>query len=602
MKTERVLFSLLSPAPQHQRLARRKQRKALVYLNSQSSRLMICLATCLASRLACLMCVISAVGCSFVEFEPSPYTPRDLKVVYSPQEDLTFLSWRLRESADLSLVRFEYWDTEAELWRPLSLSNSPYPASPYACGLLDVCLQAQLEGRFVWADLTQRDRNPPLRALHEEGGVYGPLELQQVTAERTFDVTPIAIDKNLRFDPKRFDWFADNNVPLKRAYEWRLVESEAGLNEEDALTHTLDPCKPSRALSAWRSLEDRVLSAEWTSSAACLSARPLSNKRDFEPAVVTTPLPPSALLTAREERYRAPTLTPPAFFISLSDLLVRSERRCAQLKSEILTALREGFSRFPSATREDLGDFTPVTPVGDEPLLGCAQEANRQYPLVELLERVKGAVNPLAPEGVSLIIVYINNSDEPLSPELSVQLDQLFDELTALEHLKVYGIKVSGEGTPDGYWRHFIPWRALEVSSFEDQLLNLGERVFPFRTLDFVSGETSISLPAPRAEASPLSFKLCELTPERFLKFEIDGEVAPFVERDQVTPWGAGANPLLYVDLPPQDRVDDDDYREERVSAVYEVCVRFCDYPFRSQSGVDFSSWLAEQSCQWGAR
>jgi len=529
-----------------------------------------------------------------VEFEPSPYTPRRLEVVYSAQEDVTFLSWRLRDSADLSLVRFEYWDLAEGAWAPLTPSRALFPAAPYACGDGDVCLQFQLAGRALWPESADPSAPPPLRALHEEGGVFGPLDLRQREVDVTFDVDPIAIDLNVRFDPRRYDWFAENRVPLKRSYEWRLAASAAATGEEDAAAHTRDACGDDLP-GPWRPLSAPTLPEGWVEGGRCLRARP--RRADGGGARVVAPLPPSATLAGRDLRFRPRRLTPRAFLITLTDLNVRSESRCATLKSEILGAVRDAFRRFPAAARADLGDFVPLAPLDAQPLSACRQDADRLYPITALLSAVKGAVNPLAPEEVSLIFVYLNNSDDPLSGVAAAQFATLLVELNALPNLYVYGLAVAGGAVSALPWQRFVPWRARESSSFKDAIKNLSKRAFPLRTMDFVAGETPIPLTAPPAVNSPRSFRLCALTPDRLLFVRTDeGDVA---DRAALFSWGV-EDPALYVDIPPQNRVEDAAYFDEEQGVSYEVCSRFCDYPFRKRAGADFPSWRAATVCQWG--
>jgi hypothetical protein len=547
-------------------------------------------AAALAGALASSLC-----GCSFVEFEPSPYTPRRLEVVYSTQEDVTFLSWRLRDSADLSLVRFEYWDLDAEEWAPLVPSRALFPASPYPCGDGDICLQYQLKGRVLWPESADPNTPSPLRALHEDGGVFGPLDLRQRAVDVTFDVDPIAIDLNVRFDPRRYDWFAENGVPLKRSYQWRLAESWARTLENTSSSHTDTACG-APIDTDWRPLTTPTLPEGWVEEGRCLTARPL--RSDSQGAEVTAPLPPSALIAARTLNYRPARLTPRAFLITLTDLNVRSASRCATLTSEIIGAVRESFNRrFPAAVRQDLGDFFPLAPIDAQRLSGCRQEPDRLYPVAELLSAVKGAVNPLAPEEVSLIFTYLNNSDDPLEGVAAAQFAALLVELNAIPNLFVYGLAIAGGSVDALPWRRFLPWRARESSSFEDAIVNLSKSAFPLRTMDFLPGETPIVLPAPPSPSSPLSLRLCELTPERFLSLR-SGPGFESTDREGTFPWGT-SDPELFVDIPPQDRVEDSAYYDESQVVTYEACARFCDYPFRTRSGDDYLSWLSAPVCQW---
>ena len=81
-----------------------------------------------------------------MRFEKSPYAVRGLDVVYSEQEDLTFISWRLRDDADPNRVSFEL--NQGGQWLPLDLTRAPFPAEPFECDGDYLCFQYQLSGRY----------------------------------------------------------------------------------------------------------------------------------------------------------------------------------------------------------------------------------------------------------------------------------------------------------------------------------------------------------------------------------------------------------------------------------------------------------------------
>ncbi|MFU8805842.1 MAG: hypothetical protein ACNA8W_18665, partial [Bradymonadaceae bacterium] len=110
-----------------------------------------------------LLATISA--CSFIEFERGPYAVRGLDVVYSEQEDLTFLVWRLRNDALLDQVGFELY--EGGEYIPLDLSAAPYPGDGYGCDRTYVCFQYQLPGRYEFPDGVR-----PVRSLHARHGLF----------------------------------------------------------------------------------------------------------------------------------------------------------------------------------------------------------------------------------------------------------------------------------------------------------------------------------------------------------------------------------------------------------------------------------------------
>ena len=155
-------------------------------------------------------------------FEPSPYTPRSVGVVYSEQEDVTFLFWRLDESADLELVSFEYFDPSVSAWTTLKLSEAIYPAAPRACAD-SWCFQYQLPGKVTWARSAEslegfgrelNSENRAVRSYHQDGVYFGALDVRQRSVELTMGLDPIAINRNVLFDSRRFDYFKTVNLTL----------------------------------------------------------------------------------------------------------------------------------------------------------------------------------------------------------------------------------------------------------------------------------------------------------------------------------------------------------------------------------------------------
>ena len=328
------------------------------------------------------------------------------------------------------------------------------------------------------------------------------------------------------------------------------------------------------------------------------------------PPSVVMPMPPSALLSAHNLTYTPPRETPLTFFFSLKDLLVRSERRCGMLEEEIISTLRARFrADTPAAQQVDLGDFSPVTPVTNEPYQGCDQPFDRLYPSTEIVDEIKSEIIDQGSDDQVIFAVYLNNSDDPLPDQAARSFEQIFNDLYALPNTRLFLIIIAGNGLSNTPFSSLslpevteqrIPWRAREVTPFDEQMEALSEGLFPFHTVLFSSGMTPIPIPTPRS-SDPQEFKICALTPNALQYVSIEGEGTFNAVRtgpQQSYPWGMITPPELYINLLDQKRVTNYDLIKETVILRYEICEAYCDFPFITQSGISYASWSAQTICQ----
>ena len=113
--------------------------------------------------------LICLTACANIEFELSPYAPRDVIFVDSEQEDLHFIFWRLGPTIDPEKVEFELYRNGK--WGKINLNSAPFPASPYACEKKKVkatCYQFQSQQRLNYLE----NGMVPLRAVHVDEGIY----------------------------------------------------------------------------------------------------------------------------------------------------------------------------------------------------------------------------------------------------------------------------------------------------------------------------------------------------------------------------------------------------------------------------------------------
>lgn len=540
-----------------------------------------------------LMCACVALGswsCANVRFEKSPYAVRGFDVVYSRQEDVTFLVWRLRSSAAPDRVTFELYQSGD--YRPIELGDALFPAEPYECEEFYLCFQYQLPGRYTWPDEIER----PLRSIHEDEGLYAGSEPRVKFAEITFGIDPIALGRNTSIDPRRLDWFELESIPMRRAYQWQLTESErvSYLTESNNVGDCIAPDEGD-----WSEMEERVNPGDiaWVEQPMCMAARP--RRRDGLGVMRNVPFPPSPMLAGEQQDYVPREERPPVVYLYLADTLIKSTSRCERALNGITGRIDRNFgSRAPNSVR--LGVFTPLDPQLGRPLSGCEQRADQDYPVRQMLEVIKQAAAELDPQRVRLVIVYLNNVDLPPSDRVANQLDEFFFELTTIQNIIPYAYAIGSNLVLELFeWHATLGWQPIDDEIFIEDIKTWGDTTLPFRTmLHEPNTPIRINKPVP-AENTPQRFKICAITPEvlSFIGLPASRQLTPPIYDNYV--WPTGDNPEYLVDLIPQVLIPNSDYVRTQVSVEIETCERFCDHPFRTASGRDLLSWEGTEKCQW---
>ncbi len=538
------------------------------------------------------MCtLLGSWSCANVRFEKSPYAIRGIDVVYSRQEDATFIVWRLRESASPDRVRFElYQDGD---YRPIELSEALFPAEPFPCEQFYLCFQYQLPGRYTWPEQITR----PLRSIHVDEGLYAGSIPRQLEAEITFGIDPIALGRNTSIDPRRLDWFALNDIPLQRDYQWQLTPSE----RTPYLTSTVDAGEciaPDE--QDWKTIRGDAVSPDdpaWVEDPVCMAARP--RRRDDLGVVRNVPFPPAPMLVAEQQDYVPREERPPIIYLYLVDTLIKSSVRCNRAIDGITGRIDQNFgARAPGAVR--LGVFTPLDPQFGRPNSGCEQRSDQDYPTRQMLEAIKQAAAELEPQDVRLVLVYINNVDLPPSGRVLAQLEEFLFEIDAIDNIFPYTYAVGSNLVLSlAEWNDSIGWQPIDNEIFIEDLKAWGDFTLPFRTmLHDPTTPVRINVPVP-AETRPRRFKVCAVTPDVLTQIGLPGDVALFPPGLDNYIWPAFDDPEYFVDLQPQILVPSSEYVRTQVSVTIESCERFCDHPYRTASGRDLTSWIDTEVCQW---
>ncbi len=536
------------------------------------------------SRISAMGAVLACVlvcGCTFVEFERSPYAARDLVVVYSSQEDLSFLSWKLGEEADVEAADFElYRDGD---YRPIEIDRAPYPAAPYSCGNKEQCVQFQVDGR-----LPISSEASPVRTVHE--GIWGGPRPEVHSVETTFGIAPFAIDNNDAIDPGLSDWFSANDVPLRRDFEFQLVERAQDCAEA--------------ADNRWRTMgRPSAVDYGWVEQPKCFASRP--KRRDTPGPVLTEPLDPSAETFYERQRYEPTSEQAPIIYGVLLDLHIADESRCHLVKERLLDMVDEAFDARGEPQLLDV--YLPIDAQSGDDIEDCTQSPNRYYPVGEMLLESEVAAAPFDPQDVRVVWLYVNNSRLPVDEELIADLDELSTPPSSQPNLEFFHWSLGygwaraalGSNAQTG-------WRPIDDETLEADIDAFADNTLPFLTMKHDS-ETEVTITRPQGADDPRFFKVCTAQPPYAAVGNAPGQPPEFDATSPAAPWPAadGVEPFYTVELIPQHLVEFSSYRNQPVEIVVEVCSRFCDHAFRTAGGRTFDNWTNPpvprpmEACQW---
>ncbi len=520
-------------------------------------------------------------GCSFIEFESGPYVVRDLEVVYSEQEQTTFFVWRLRDDAVLERVDFElYRDGDYE---PIDLQQTRFPAEPYGCGDGRICFQYQVSGEYELPDGPS-----PIRSRHASEGTFAGPEVTKRRVEETFDIEPVAVERNEAVAPRRFDWFAEEDVPLRRGFEWRFVPADG------------DEC--GQGDGSWQGLSAPTgVDYAWVERSVCFAVRPEAARGEV--VRVAEPLSPSAETYAERQTYTPDRIDAPIAYGIVLDLSVPNEQRCEQVQQTLLDRLRSAVEG--RGESQELGVYRPRSGSDGEPLDGCNQQPGRQLPLAEMSTDASRVAAELSPPEVRVLWIYANNINLEPRDQIRDQLDRWKGGFGEGSDVALFNWAIAANAIlATGGWDYTTGWRPVEDETLAGDIRSFADNYLPFATMDH-EAETEVAIEPVEGADDPEAFKVCRASPFPVAEIGVRSGEGGYDAESPHVPWPEQGEPYYRVEIPPQHLVPRSQYVVREVELVVEVCERFCDHRFRSEDGEIYENWKQTpgsrplEVCRW---
>lgn len=538
--------------------------------------------------LTLLGAVLCLNACANITFELSPYAPRDVDLVYSQQEDLTFMVWRLAGDSDADLVTFDLW--QAGRYQRIDLQRAPYAAAPYPCAN-ELCFQFQVDGRYVLPP----GRQSALRSHHADEGTFTGPDVALVDVVTTIRISPMALGHNTTLDPTLSDWFADNRVPLRRGF---LVNTY--LFPEGRIDTALGGC-PEAPAGGWAPLTGTMpLTDDWKTAPRCLALKP--HRKLGETVTLHAAVIPSAELRSEVQSYVPQRLEAPILYLMLLDLLITSPERCARVRAQLPAMIQEAFGQRGAARR--IGIYLPVSTTSGETISDCGQSDQQAYPIAQILYDIDRARADLNDKVTRVIWVFANNAFVSPSGAVVAQLELLQNGVWEDERGYLWTM-LNGELNEFLIADESLGWRAIEDPTFKGDIESFARNTLPFVTMahDY---RTNVELTLPLdARTEPTYFKLCRSQPVPYLRVGSAVDNAWYSAADAYSLWPSFGLPVYNIDLGEQDLVPNATYATSPTLAVLEICEDFCAHPFRDSNEVDHRNWLATKDefpmevCQW---
>jgi hypothetical protein len=544
-------------------------------------------------------------ACGNVTFVDAPFAPRKIDVMYSSQEDVTAVRWRLSATEIDDAVRFELLDA-AGVWQPIDFTSSVYRGGVVRCGKgAGLCAQMVLPGRYrppADSPTPLRSRNPTYDLSPGDAPSFHDYA-QTLTLKAFFSrdngglVTTIGdiIGADATFVFPR---------PLEHATWERRGVCIPGYAPDDAqfgpVAGLKDPWPAPTPLSA--------------TGLYCASVRPITTGGDrgidVQLAIDTVPQ-----VVSGDHLYTVPTEVSPFHYQIVLDLSIPVADRCQDAIQEIQALVAQRLGKVSPVNALPLVDLsTGIDPETHAPAVPCRQSPDRSIDATAMAQAVKTAAAGWPELHPRYFLLYFNNLRAPVPDLLGGSLSSFTETLLSnpppppaefqaqlwpfgpMEMLSSFG----GWGTTS------TTWASATDADFVVQLDD-----YAHTNLPLISEIQDVNLPVPMlpddGTAARLDggwLRLCQISiaPVQGSGLQMTahdslGHVAYLAPASEYMIHQADP-PAYLLQVPPVWAVPSAGFKPHQAHIRYEVCTRYCDHAFTSESGVAVSTgWIGNPLC-----
>jgi hypothetical protein len=539
-----------------------------------------------AAACRALALLLLTAGCGELHFVPSPYTPQQVELVYSAQEHLTVVRWRVSASAPVSETRFEM--LAADGYHPIDFSKSAYPGGVVQCGdKRGACAQYVVRGKYE-VDRTAR----PIRAVHDVYGTFPGVPASTRSVSETLTMKSFFQTGNDKVFVNITDTVGtEGPYSFPRAYE-RTMWPTTGLCVADTAPDdvSFSTLGADGGFAPPTPLTDAGM--------YCVATRPVPGDAGDAKVVQTR------VATLPEVLTRTQVFTPtversPIVYQIILDLEIPVPDRC----EEIIQKLEELLGKYMSSPGVPVHKL-PTINLAQDATSRCAQNNDRTVEATKMAQAVKELAETLPGDHQQYHFMYFNNLVSPLPSPLVTSSQSLFDALIVTTppregyelrtHSWLFNPAPSGEQLP--WWAIWV-WQTIDDKmEFERALGEYKVLSLPYTTQLHDPFEPVLMMSADETAAHDGHLiKICNSSPQ----------VIPIAQMPYQHPipeptWKIStADPPAYlVTLNEQRVVKASTFVEANAIVGYQICTRYCvDHPYVTANGSGAVSWAESRAC-----
>jgi hypothetical protein len=538
-----------------------------------------------ARALPFLVLLLLAAGCGDVHFIPSPYTPQEVELVYSPQEHITVVRWRVSAAAPVADTQFQLLGPDG--YRTIDFSQSVFAGGVIACkDGTGACFQYVVRGEYT----VDKDARP-VQAVH---GVFGELPGGLATPREVSDTLKLesffgARNQTVYLNIKDDVAFA-YPYEFPRPYE-RSIWPAYGLCVSE--TPTDITFAPLDATSGFPPPQPLTVDGLY-----CVATRPVPADGG-ETTLVQKRIATLPETISGTQHYEPPIEYSPVIYQLVLDLEIPVPDRCA----DVISKLESDAQRYMKGGGVPVYKLPTVNLAAVDPSMPCQQVSGQKLPALDMAQGVKQLITTLTGKHQQYHMMYFNNLDAPLEPTLITSVETLLaymaggvpgHDVTTYHWL--FGPLIT-DASEFVWWFYWL-WLTAD-EAFEHDLSDYADRTLPLTSQEHDDNEPVALLSASEtADHENDLIKICSSSPT-----VTPIATLPFIHVISDPSWTiTSADPPSYlVSLPQQVVVETKMFVEASARVDYQICTRYCkNHPYVGVDGMGKDSWDASVVCAGG--